>query len=34
MLTGRPTEKRHPGRPRHKWEEYIRMDLEEIVVNT
>ena len=30
MLTGKPTGKRPLGRPRHKWEDNIRMDLEEI----
>ena len=30
MLTGKPTEKRPLERPRHRWEDNIRMDLEEI----
>ena len=34
MLTGNPTRKRPPGRPSRKWEDNIRMDLEEIGVNT
>ena len=29
-----PTGKRRLGRPRHRWEESIRMDLKEIGVNT
>ena len=33
ILTGKPTEKRPLGRPRHKWEDNIRMDLEEIGIN-
>ena len=33
MLTGKPTGKRPLGRSRHKWEDNIRMDLEEIGVN-
>ena len=28
MLTGNPTGKRPLGRPRRRWEDYIRMDLE------
>ena len=32
ILTGKPTEKRHLGRPRRRWEDNIRMDLEEILV--
>ena len=31
--TGKPTGKRPFGRPRHRWEDNIRMDLEEIGVN-
>ena len=27
ILSGKPTEKRHLGRPRHRWEDSIRMDL-------
>ena len=34
FLTGKPTGKRPLGRPRHRWEENIRMDLKEIGVNT
>ena len=30
MLTGTPTGKRPLGRPRRRWEDNIRMDLEEI----
>ena len=30
MLTGKPTGKRPLGRPRRRWEDNIRMDLEEI----
>ena len=30
MLTGKPTGKRLVGRPRRRWEDNIRMDLEEI----
>ena len=30
MLTRKPAEKRHLGRPRRRWEDNIRMDLEEI----
>ena len=33
ILTGKPTGKRPLGRPRRRWEEYIRMDLEEIDIN-
>ena len=33
ILTGKPTGKRHLGRPRRRWEDNIRMDLEEIGVN-
>ena len=32
ILTGKPTGKRHLGRPRSTWEDNIRMDLEEIDV--
>ena len=32
MLTGIPARKSPLGRPRHRWEDNIRMDLEEIVV--
>ena len=34
IVTGKPTEKRPLGRPRHRWEDNIRMDLEEICVNS
>ena len=33
ILTGKPTGKRPLGRPRRRWEEYIRMDLREIGIN-
>ena len=33
ILTGKPTGKRSLGRPRHRWEDNIRMDLEEIGIN-
>ena len=33
ISTGKPTGKRPLGRPRHRWEENIRMDLEEIGIN-
>ena len=33
FLTGKPTGKRPLGRPRRRWEDYIRMDLEEIGIN-
>ena len=33
ILTGKPTAKRPSGRPRRRWEDNIRMDLEEIGVN-
>ena len=33
ILTGKPTGKVHLGRPRHRWEDNIRMDLEEIGIN-
>jgi hypothetical protein len=29
-LVGKPEEKRPLGRPRHRWEDYIKMDLREI----
>ena len=32
-LTGKPTGKRPLGRPRHRWEDNIRMDHEEIGIN-
>ena len=31
---GKPTEKRSLGRPRRRWEDNFRMDLEEIGINT
>ena len=34
ILTGKPTGKRPLGRPRRRWENNIRMDLEEIGINT
>ena len=33
ILTGKPTGKRHLGRPRRRWEDNIRMDLDEIGIN-
>ena len=33
MLTGKPTGKRPLGRPRRRWDDNIRMDLEEIGIN-
>ena len=33
-FTGKPTGKRPLGRPRRRWEDNIRMDLEEIGINT
>jgi hypothetical protein len=33
ILTGTPTRKRPLGRPRHRWEDNIRMDLKEIGIN-
>ena len=33
MLTSKPTGKRPLGRPGRRWEDNIRMDLEEIVFN-
>ena len=33
ILTGKPTGKRPLGRPRRRWEDNIRMDLKEIVIN-
>ena len=33
ILTGKPTGKRPLGRPRRRWEDIIRMDLEEISIN-
>ena len=34
ILTGKPTEKRPLGRPRHRWEDIIGMDFEEIGFGT
>ena len=34
ILTGKPTGLRPLGRPRHRWEDNIRMDLKEIGINT
>ena len=33
ILTGKPRGKRHLGRPRRRWEDNIRMDLEERGIN-
>ena len=33
ILTGKPTGKRPLGRPRRRWEDNIRLDLEEIDIN-
>ena len=33
ISTGKPTGKRPLGRPSHRWEDNIRMDLEEIGIN-
>ena len=33
ILTGKPTGKGPLGRPRHRWEDNIRIDLEEIGIN-
>ena len=33
ILTGKPTGTRPLGRPRRRWEDNIRMDLEEIGIN-
>ena len=33
ILTGKPIAKRPLGRPRHRWEDNIRIDLEEIGIN-
>ena len=32
VLVGKPERKRHLGRPRHRWEDNIKMDLREMVV--
>ena len=34
ILIGKPTGKRSLGRPRRRWEDNIRLDLEEIGINT
>jgi hypothetical protein len=34
MLIGTPAGKRSLGRPRHRWEDNITMDLKEIGINT
>ena len=34
ILTGKPTGKRPLGRPTHRWEDNIRMDLNQIIINT
>ena len=34
MLTGNPTGKRPLGRPMRRWEDNIRMDFQEISINT
>ena len=33
ILTGKPTGKRSLGRPRRRWEDNVRMELEEIGIN-
>ena len=33
ILTGKPTGRKHLWRPRRRWEDNIRMDLEEIGIN-
>ena len=33
IVTGKPSGKRPLGRPRRRWEDNIRMDLEEICIN-
>ena len=33
ILTGKPSGKRPLGRPRHRWEDNIGMDLEELGIN-
>ena len=33
ILTGKPTRKRPLGRPRRRWEDNVRMDLEEMGIN-
>ena len=34
IVSGKPTGKRPLGRSRHRWDDNIRMDLEEIGINT
>ena len=34
ILTGKPTGKRSLGKPRHRWEDNIRMDLKKIVIES
>ena len=34
FLTGTATEKRPLGRPRRRWEDYMRIDLKEISINS
>jgi hypothetical protein len=34
ILRGKPTGKKPLGRPRHRWDDKIRMDLEDICINT
>ena len=34
ILAGKPTGKRPLGRPRHRWEDTIRMDLKELGIDT
>ena len=31
VLVGKPEGKRHHGRPRHRWEDNMKMDLQEVV---
>ena len=33
ILAGKPTEKKSLGRPRHRWEDNIRMDLNKIGIS-
>jgi hypothetical protein len=30
MLVGKPEGKRPMGRPRHRWDDYIKMDIQEV----
>ena len=34
ILTGKPTGNRPLGRPRHRWEDTVRLDLKEIGIST